>query len=71
MSGWHSESWFETAQQGHVTRVTFSSVGSTENTCLAKRRGFDGPCNCSGCRTRRAAEADEIYERMRARGIVA
>lgn len=69
MSGWHRETWFETPQQGRVTRVVFSSAGH-EQQSLFHRLAGDLPCNCQHCRQRRNDEAEKIYERMRARGIV-
>jgi len=61
VSAWHTESWFETRQQGHVTRVTF---GSGSNAAHA------GKCQCDACRRQRDQEADEILEHMKRRGIV-
>lgn len=61
MSRWHSLFQFTTKQQGTVTRFTF---GGSE-------REHEPRCPCEHCAKARDIEADEIVERMVARGIVA
>lgn len=62
MSGWHRETWFETPQQGRVTRVIFGSGTTAQH---------EPKCQCDDCKQRRDSEADEIVEHMQRRGIVA
>lgn len=61
MSRWHSLFQFETKQQGLVTKLTF---GGSD-------REHQPVCKCERCEGERDREADEIVERMVARGIVA